>query len=550
MVLALNSEDLFGVDGEDTGPKWVQVTREGNFPGYMGGLRPFAFTRADLDAMVSNIKNHPSYKVENGVATGRVIPWDFNHASEADPTTGQLPASGAPSHGWTLDMEVRNGADGKAELWALTEFLEPARTYVKGGQYRWASVAVAFNAVHPETGQNVGAIVTSIALTNTPFVEGMAELVASKKAASTVQTNVEAVRTWWEAARDASEAIGMMRELFSLPETAGAEEIMLHVGVVRGWLESGAAPIGTDPEGIIGAMRLILNLPSLTAQMEVLDEASKSIQALLEEQAAAAGMPAAPTTTGDGTVPEPQEDDMEMLQTLATALGVRANEKSVTDEVTALVELRNGLVEVLGLTRDGTGVIIKAAKDGADAKTKLAGILEAIGVEDVDGAIAKVSSTIEQAKKLTEVMPELDSLKADKEKAEEAAAEADVDAAIAACKLHPEMKGALLLQRKQDPEGFAKSFPKEKISAGKSHLLQPAVITASNGKTVPAAGAPTPSGGDIINLGAFPGRNKVARAKAYLSATRQDWDKKSNEDQFLAAVNLTKLPNVVDEVPA
>lgn len=567
VVVAL--QGLF--DGDDDGPKWVQVTREGNFPGYLGGLKPFAFTRADLDAMVANIRNHPAYATnDQGQPVGRVIPWDFNHASEADPTSGDLPVMGAPSQGWTLDLEVRNGADGKAELWALTQFLEPARTYVKTGQYQWASVAVAFNATHPETAENIGALVTSIALTNTPFVEGMEKLVANRQGGAGGDEQVQARRTWFEAARDAGEAISMMRELFALPETAGVEEIMAHVGIVRSWLESGAAPLGTDPEHIIGSMRIILNLPALTPQLAVLDEAGQSIQALLQEQAAAAGVPATPSPEGNGMVPEPsavaasrqmEEEAMdELIKVLASLLGVRENEESIKSAVRELAELRDGLTNTLGLSRDGATVILAAAKEGVDAKAKLLSLFEALGVQDPDAALQKVASTMEQAAKLTEVMPELEGLRADKEKADEASAEADVDAAIAARRLDKGLKPALLLQRKNDPEGFAKSFPKIEAPTSKQHLLSPVatrgntpqrVTVSRDGATVqlggPEGGSPNaPAGGDVIDLNDYEGANPTARAKAYLKAHVTNWDKLSNEEQFLQAVALKRKPNVIN----
>ncbi len=161
---------------------WVQVAREGNFKGYAGGASPFRFTRADLTAMVRNVQSHPSFeRGPTGDPVGLVIPWDYNHASEQDPTLGDLPVSGAPAQAWTLDLEIRQGSHGFFELWALTQFLEPARTYVRSSMYQWASVAVTFNAINPVSGEDQGALITSIALTNTPFIEGMQKLVASKQ---------------------------------------------------------------------------------------------------------------------------------------------------------------------------------------------------------------------------------------------------------------------------------------------------------------------------------------------------------------------------------
>jgi Mu-like prophage I protein len=161
---------------------WVEVTREGDYKGYPGG--GFRFTPEVLGQIVRNFRAHPAYQLgPDGTGSADVIPWDFNHASEMPPTAGALPTHGAPAQAWVQDLDVRIGPGG-AQLWAKTRWLEPARTYVKNGQYRWASVTVIFDARDPKTGANVGCLLTSIALTNTPFVEGMSELVAASRNAA------------------------------------------------------------------------------------------------------------------------------------------------------------------------------------------------------------------------------------------------------------------------------------------------------------------------------------------------------------------------------
>lgn len=574
IVVALAAE-LF--DGDDVGPKWVQITREGDFPGYLGGLRPFSFTRVDLEAMVSNIQMHPAFVAgaEGANATGHVIPWDFNHASEASPVEGGLPIVGAPSQGWTLDMQLRDGVDGRAELWALTQFLEPARTYVKSGQYLWASVAVAFDAVHPETGQNIGALITSIALTNTPFVEGMSQLAASRKGKpGKPGEKVTAHQHWFEAARDASEVIQMMRDLFSLGETSGAAEVMIEVAKIQQWLESGVAPLGTDPESIIGSMRIIMNLPALTPQLDVINEASTAIQRLIEEQAAAVGVPAVPDS-GDGTEPAPpspvaasrhkEEHAMdELLKILAAALGVRASEAAVTAAVTEVADLRTALASTFGC-RDGAKVILDAAKDGVAAKDKLLGLFAALGVSDPEAALAKVTETIESSAKLLEVMPELEGLRSDKKVTDAKSEEVDVDAAIAAGNLPANVRGALLLQRKSEPKAFAEEHPKAAKAPGVSpHLLKSIAVAGVTplkqmqvlgsqvvlGNKPGAASAELPAGTQIIDLSMYEGRNPTARAKAHLSSTHVGWATMTNEQQFTAAIALKKQPNVIDGAQA
>jgi len=559
-LIAVNLSDVFqGAAEADVEPKWVEVTKEGDYQGYMGGLRPFRFTRADLDKMVANIKTHPSYKLDaNNKPIGHVIPWDFNHASEADPTTGALPASGAPAQGWTLDLEVRNGADGKAELWALTQFLEPARTYVKAGQYKWASVAVQFNTIDPVSGQNVGHTVTSIALTNTPFVEGMQALAASRvRPGKTGDSQVNARGYYYEAASTISDAICQMRELFGLAETSSAAEILAQINVVQGWYASGAAPMGTDPQYIVGSLRKILNLPTMSPDADVLSDAAKSI-GLLQQQAATAVVPngAAGVTNAVPVVAasKGKTSMSDLLKTLSVLFGVREAEDAVVGAGKDLLSLRAGIMELFKLERDTTSLLLATAKEAEVARSKLVNLFTALGVADPDQAVAKVAEMMSSAAKLKEVMPELDALRITKKQNEEQAAETDVAEAIAACKLPESVKPALMLLRREQPETFAKTYPKGAAPAQAPAKPAGATVVTPEARTALTTRAPiqnqTLDTANVINLSKYPGSNPTARAKAHLAATVPNWDKLTNERQWEMAINLKKQANVIDESQA
>jgi hypothetical protein len=569
-------------DEEVAGPKWVQVTREGNFPGYDGGTRPFAFTRANLQEMVNNIRTHHSYSLDaDSKPVGRIIPWDFNHASERDPTSGVLPVIGAPAQAWTLDLEVREGEDGKAELWALTEFLEPARTYVRAGQYQWASVSVQLNAVDPETGKNVGTVVSSIALTNTPFVEGMETLVAAKNVqAQQAPKPGESVqlyrRTFYESAKTPQDAINCMKEMFGLSETSGVAEVARELGIVKGWFASGEAPLGTDPDYLVGSLRTILNLPSLTPPIDVLEYAMGATSALVQDQALTVGAPASAAVATGGTVPpvtqavaasrQKDPDMSELLKGLAGKLGVFQSDAAVISAVDQLVALQKGLKEIFSLSQDDSGILLGAAKKSASATDKLKALLQAIGVEDADASVAKVQELMASAARLKEVMPELEGLKVAKKEKEEADITSDVAEAIAAHKFPDSLKGALLLQRRNDPKGFAEQFPKVAANVQASaqqgqhqHLLAPSIARAGSSLQLNAQGtgvvvggnqAPLQSNGQqVVNLSLFKGANRTARAKSYLSTVTPGWEKMDNETQWSHAVDLCKQPHVTDDQP-
>lgn len=443
------TDDLFENENDEA-PKWVQVARTGKFLGYAGGTQPFVLDRRDLDQMVRNIKEHPSYQLgPDGSPVGDVIPWDFNHGSEMHPLEGNFPIVGAPSMGWTRDLKVLEG-NGVAELWALTKFLEPARTYIRMGQYKWASCAVSFNATDPVSGRNQGTLITSIALTNTPFIEGMQKLVASKG----VPTESEVGKT-----QDAADAARKQKD---------------------------------------------------------------------------------------------QEMSVENSKVLASLLGVRDNEEAVQAAVKDLQALRDGLSELFSKPNAAADVLLASAREAAKARAKLTELFTAMQLDNADSAVEKVAELMTNSAKLTELMPELASLRKDKEAAEARQVESDVASVIASKKLTEDVRDALLLFRKQQPEAFAAKYPKAeeapKADDTPAYLTKDVAVTKTGAPV--AADKVQPPAGNVIDLSNYQGENPTQRAMAYLSATDKEWSRLTHEDRFLRAVNLKRRPDVVDTLTA
>ena len=160
------------------GPVWNQIARVGQWSGHPSG--PFQLTPAHFEEIVRNFRN----------TTNKRIPVDFEHASEQDPTKGEIPTLGAPAQGWIVDLDNR-GAGG---LWALIEWLEPARTYIRNGKYRFFSPTIRFGARDPVTGVR-GCRLSSGALTNQPFLDGLQPLAASARASREDSTMIIDVDT-------------------------------------------------------------------------------------------------------------------------------------------------------------------------------------------------------------------------------------------------------------------------------------------------------------------------------------------------------------------
>ncbi len=148
--------------GDKGAPVWIQIARIGKFAGHSAG--PFELSESTFSDIVKNFK----------ATSNQRVAIDFEHASEQDAASGSIPHTGAPAQGWILDLQNR-ATDG---LWALVEWLEPAREYVRSGKYKFFSPAIRFNARDRVSGKPIGARLTSGALTNSPFLDGMLPLVA------------------------------------------------------------------------------------------------------------------------------------------------------------------------------------------------------------------------------------------------------------------------------------------------------------------------------------------------------------------------------------
>jgi hypothetical protein len=146
-------------DGD--GPVWNQISTRGSFKGH--GAGEFSLDDTTLGDIVRNYSE----------IDGKHVSFDFEHASEGDATSGSIPVTGAPAQAWIKELKVQ--PDG---LHALVEWLEPAKTYIREKKYKFVSPAIRFGARHPVSGKQIGARLTSVALTNQPFLRGLQPLAA------------------------------------------------------------------------------------------------------------------------------------------------------------------------------------------------------------------------------------------------------------------------------------------------------------------------------------------------------------------------------------
>lgn len=187
--------------------KWIHCANEGMYEGHHQG--PFNLTRAVFESFVKNFRDHPQYRAgslelaQGQTYTGGVEPvlqFDYEHASECPPWEGTIPQHGAPACAWALDVAIRNAADGKAQLWAFADLGDQLREQIRLRTQRWVSIAFALESVHWITKAPLGPMLTSIAITNHPFMLDLEPLAAANRPTS--QGGRSAVRS----ASDSSEA--------------------------------------------------------------------------------------------------------------------------------------------------------------------------------------------------------------------------------------------------------------------------------------------------------------------------------------------------------
>ncbi len=190
--------------------KWLHVANTGNYKGHHQG--EFTLTDDTFRELIANFRADPKFGNPDhsvgpvtlddgssypGIAC-KVVQYDYEHASEMMPTEGSIPSGGAPAIGWALDLDLRKGADGRGQLWALSKLGKRIREQIDADEYN--SVSIAWNpaGVHWITGKPIGAVLTSIAFTNHPFIRDLVPLAAANRAAGlgpagSVQTRAQHV---------------------------------------------------------------------------------------------------------------------------------------------------------------------------------------------------------------------------------------------------------------------------------------------------------------------------------------------------------------------
>lgn len=507
---------------EEGKPIWIQIATEGVYKGHPSTPDGVTFSREFFDKVIANFRRDPSYKAgPDGVGTTHVLPTDYEHASELDPTAGSIPMSGAPSPSWVMDLQVRDGESGKAELWALTDITSATlRDQLNGKEYRWTSIAVWPDAIDAHSGERIGPQMTSFAYTNHPFIQGMHPIAAS---------------AWVSRAESPEEVVIGLRDIFQLSSDATAEQVSAELAEFSDRMMQGTLPEGVKACDVIDRLRSLLGVRLLASNDEVLEAARQML----------AGTGYTEGVNGKEPNQEQEQSNMSLSTKLAAVLKCRDTDDSI-----------------LCAAEETT----KAAAGASDALKQLQ---DMFGSKDLQGLIKAASEQIAQAKKVEGLVAALQAANDSMGQSMDAEAEAETDAVVATISadktVATRIRPAILAQRKsciveQDLFGSKiKRVDDAKLKAFRElyplppadlELLTRRIFAAPGGQqlglradesgnlqaTQVAPSARQPGEDDRrAKVRTLAGRNDTERAMTLLSKERAGFDKLDRLDQVRAA---------------
>jgi hypothetical protein len=475
-------------------PRWIHTATEGVYSGYPGGGADI--TREMLDQIVRNFKSDPRFKIgPAGVGTGRVIPFDVAHISEMDPRVGD-PLANEEAMAWGVDVQIKNGADGKAQLWTLAELGTEIRTAIEANPPKVNYVSIAFTptATDPHTNAPIGALMTSVAFTNKPFIRELTPLAASTEAA-------QFLGRYCEPAGTPEEAVGEIRALLNLPLATAPAEVLSNVERIIGWALGGGAPPGVDAGDVVEDLRTILSIPVATPADQILTQVRSVFQQL-------------------GTQSTPPVGAMSMNPTLLR-----------------LFTMFNLVAQAEG----AENALLSRAESDHVAMGKLSDFLKVAGFSDLESLAAQWPELLKAKERADKAEKELSDKTAKLAGYEAQEQTAEVAAVMSVHKMPEVCKDSLLLHLQTNATTFRAKYPLP--DATRKHLLS-TFAAGRTGEVEPPAGGTQPVviGGssqsvpaDAIDLRTFNGRNHIEKAAAYLESKDASFAKLSWNEQVKRA---------------
>ena len=392
-VVALRS--ALPLVSEEAPTQWVHVAYEGEWHGH--GAGSFAF---DGEVFAQILANHKRQS--------NPVKLDFDHETEYAP-----PGVATPARGWVHELRVETDAEGKAHLWALVEFGPRAVQFNREGGYRFCSGVFEFGATDRVTGEEVGCYLSSLALTDQPFIDGQKPIRLSRRAAL-------------------SKGNGHMT--FSKEALARALEMLDGDDVSMEQLEA-AAQMAVAADG-------------------GLDEApADEPEAPLAEEPAPEEEPEAPLADD---MPDDEEEDLPLADGVAAGEASEAPlmDEEPAEEPDALTAAVAPLMEAFG---GDVAALAAALSENADAVLSALQGGPAEPAADAPLSASEVNVALSAAKRTAAILgAKVDELEAWKAAREDADADADVDLLVAEGKILDDVRADWKAIRLSDRGRFDK----------------------------------------------------------------------------------------------
>lgn len=458
-TILAGSPDLAPIELDD-GRKlvWVQVARCGAWAGHPQGA--FEITPRLLDAMAYNFVAQKFGRIQ----------WDFDHYAAMPANSGNLPVTGKPAQGWAYEFK-RVGQ----KLYALTEWKPLAREYLENDQYQGVSPVIDWNGKDRETGKPIGPVITSIALTNVPFltemerplaasVDGVTEPEKSGLMPLTEVTEPQALSSKYSC----HSLLGMLprlKQTFGMHELSTVEQLQSALENYRAHLDALDGDGEGEHEGVnlrpySEALREMTNAHAGMDWYAILDIIDELVDAYLDQH----GLP--DFEESHGPIPGAEQIENSAVVVAASIQGAVMAEPAQKPEATVAPEVNapEASTQVAVEPQVEPATVTAASADGAEALPSPEVARLVLENAELKARLEALSS----AKTSAEV-----ALTAANEAAQASQCALDVDAALETYRdtkgLKPEHRPYLLSHRKNDPAAFAALYPP--VEPSQRHLL-------------------------------------------------------------------------------
>jgi hypothetical protein len=387
--------------------KWIHVASAGTFQGHSN---PFTLDEAVFDSFIKNFHANPQYKLgAAGHGEAKVLPFDYEHASEMMPTEGSIPQFGAVAPAWALELEKRTSPEGELQLWALAKLGSVIQEQIANENYQFVSIAFT-DGIDPVSGAEVGPMLTSIAFTNHPFLKMLTPIAARDR-----RRNRALLSNWYgDAASSPQQGFEYTRDCLNLPAATSVDEVLGQITRIVGWANTpGTTPPGVDLDQILSDLRKIWGVPITATADEVSAQASQAADALVTPQ----GAPGASASEGTNNM-------------AATA----ANTVTIDIAKLAAIFTRPGKHSRVLSTRmlAGEADVVAAVDEAVGKSADLGTLLEALGFPNLQDAISAAPDIRAARTQLADALAQLDEMMAGQATQDAAVASSDVAAAVAA----------------------------------------------------------------------------------------------------------------------